>query len=72
MHELLHLTQAQKTSSQQKVDDKIGNDMIDLGFDRKNRKKSVVYDWTLLIPETHKEIGSMFRVLFDMIFNSIC
>lgn len=22
-----------------KVDDKIGNDMIDLGFDRKNRKK---------------------------------
>lgn len=27
---------------------------------KKNRKRMWEYDWTLLIPETHKEIGSMF------------
>lgn len=43
-----------------RIDDKQTNEMIDFGFDRKNRKKMWEYDWTLLIPETHKEIGSMF------------
>lgn len=29
-------------------------DIGDLGFERRNRKRMWEYDWTLLIPETHK------------------
>jgi hypothetical protein len=44
-----------------KVEDKTyGNDYLDFGMDKKNRKRMWEYDWTLLIPETHKQVGSMF------------
>lgn len=43
-----------------KMDDRPYGEPIELGLDKKNRKRMWEYDWTLLIPETHKEVGSMF------------
>ena len=33
---------------------------LKMGSNKKNPKKMWEYDWTLLIPETHKESGSLF------------